>query len=142
MIVAATTIRAVVEYRPIARLASVGGRVDFTSRVVSFPDGQLSDAQLPFVVECLNETDGWFHLSLVRTKVTGAGLGHLRAVHTDYCLIVPDDALDESGLRHLSGFKNVQELWVVGTASPETRDQVQRALPGLPGIAWMEGGDL
>lgn len=55
VIVAATMTRAVNEHRPIARLASVGGRVDFPGRVVSFPDGRLSYAQLPFVVECLNE---------------------------------------------------------------------------------------
>jgi hypothetical protein len=138
VIVVGTTTWALIERRPIVRLESLGGHLGYRTGAVSFPDGALSDAGLPVVVDCLSRTREWHRLSLNGTRVTGDGLRHLQALsNRNYSLDLSTDQLDDSGLMHLGRMTNIVHLYVVGPPLPQgTRERVRRALPNAQRIAF------
>jgi hypothetical protein len=140
LIVSGTILWASVKYRPIAKLESLGGHLNYVAAMVRFPDGKLGDAELPAVVECLNETMEWHHLILSGTKVSGDGLRHLQSLSVpEFALGLSPLQLDEAGLKHLRKLQNLSYLCVTGgSVAPETRTQVQQALPNVQRIEYYE----
>lgn len=128
LIVIGSIVPAEIEYRKVAKLVWLGGSIDPVGREVYFPDGVLTDADLPVIVECLNQSD-WNVLNLAGTNVTGDGLRHLRGIsNAAFYLQLSTEQLDENGLSHVRRLKNLTNLDEIKAAAAggETLREIPR----------------
>lgn len=129
LIIIGSIIAAEFEYQKVAKLVALGGTIDSVIGDVSFPDGVLSDHDLPAVVECLNRSKEWYVLNLANTKVTGDGLRHLLKISKEpFRLGLSIEQLNPDGLNHLRRMHNLanfDEINATAAGDENSRDNPQ-----------------
>ena len=100
------TIAAIRKVGGTVRAVEKGWEVDFHLRGRSLTDDQLA---------LVGELSGVTSLNLKRTRVTGAGLVHLKAMESLQMLHLEQTAVDDQGMQHLVTLKNLKYLNLFGT---------------------------
>ncbi len=131
-----------IRWVPVTHLEALGGGYHRVAGSV-WLDENVGDAEFPRGVELLNEVDdslGWYHLSLSTSRVTGAALSHLQEIHKrDFTLALSNTQLDDAGLKNLSSLDDRSlQLIVIGPPTEVDSERIRTALPHTWSIRFKE----
>jgi hypothetical protein len=122
------------QHEAVARIQELGGTVgwdgDDSFYGVNFSNCPVGDKELALV----GVFDDFDHVSAGGTRITDAGLRHLRGLRGLHLLYLPDTHVGDDGLAHLAGLRELKALSLSGT---RVTDAGLLHLQGMQRLEWL-----